>query len=151
MSLIDESECLMEKKSRKDNFLIAQVAFCYFAVFNAFIPVLALIGADYSMNGAPLLQRISILASIIANVFLVTLGLSVMAISLERCTKVVWRIALIVLSVAAIGNVLAMLAQLSIMPILSTMVSIAGIASLIYERNAVFGKSKSDASNVVHG
>lgn len=141
----------MEKKSQKDNFLIAQVAFCYFAVFNAFILVLALIGADYSMNGAPLLQRISILASTIANVFLVTLGFSVMAMSLERCTQVVWRIALIVLLVAVIGNVLAMLAQPSIMPILSTAVSVAGVASLIYERDAVFGKSRSDASDVVHG
>ncbi|VVD79951.1 hypothetical protein [Pandoraea anhela] len=141
----------MEKKSLKDNFLIAQVAFCYFAVFNAFVLVLALIGTDYSLNGAPLLQRISILASTIANVFLITLGFSVMAMSLERCTKVVWRIALIVLGVAVIVNVLAMLAQLSIMPILSTVVSVAGIASLIYERNAVFGKSKSDTSGVVHG
>ncbi|VVD88049.1 hypothetical protein PCA20602_01475 [Pandoraea capi] len=141
----------MEKKSLKDNFLIAQVAFCYFAVFNAFVLVLALIGTDYSLNGAPLLQRISILASTIANVFLITLGFSVMAMSLERCTKVVWRIALIVLGVAVIVNVLAMLAQLSIMPILSTVVSVAGIASLIYERNAVFGKSKRDTSGVVHG
>ncbi|VVE69516.1 hypothetical protein PAN31117_03355 [Pandoraea anapnoica] len=74
-----------------------------------------------------------------------------MAMSLERCTKVVWRIALIVLLVAVIVNVLTMFAQLSIMPILNTVVSVAGIASLIYERNAVFGKSESDTSGVVHG
>ena len=140
----------MEKKSREDNFLIAQVAFCYFAVLNAFVLVLALTGADYSSNGATLLQKISILANTIANVFLMTLGFSVMAMSLERCTKVVWRIALIVLFVAVTVNVLAMLAQLAIMPILSTIVSVAGIASLLYERNAVFGRSKSNTSGIVH-
>ncbi|UVA80180.1 hypothetical protein [Pandoraea commovens] len=141
----------MEKKSPKDNFLIAQVAFCYFAVLNAFILVMALIGTDYSLNGASLLQKISVLANTIANVFLMTLGFVVMAMSLERCTKVVWRIALFVLIVAVIVNVLAMLAQLTIMPILSTIVSVAGIASLLYERNAVFGRSKSNTSGVLHG
>ena len=141
----------MEKKPRKDNFLIAQVAFCYFAVLNAFALVLALIGTDYSLNGASSLQKVSVLANTIANVFLMTFGFAVMAMSLERCTKVVWRIALFVLIVAVIVNVLSMLAQLAIMPILSTTVSVVGIASLLYERSAVFGKSKSDTSPVVHG
>ncbi|MFK0378199.1 hypothetical protein [Pandoraea sp. NPDC090278] len=138
-------------KSNKDNFQIAQIAFCYLCVINVFGLLLMLLEANYSAIDMSLMQKISVVATVIANASLMALGFFFLAISLERCTKVIWRIAVLVLSVAVIANVLATLAQPAIMPLLNTIVSISGIASLLYDRKVVFGKSESDTSGVVHG
>jgi|GEM_PF-1409403 len=137
---------------RDDSFAVAQVVLYIFAGQSALSALFSLTGAiplpiDVQ---ASLMQRVSFIASAAATSLCLGLGYWLLARCLDRCNKLVWRVALGMFLLNAILSALAFFARLSIIPILTGCLSIAGAWS-IFRGRKTFDDRSGEVGGSVNG
>lgn len=137
---------------RDDSFAVAQVALYIFAGQSALSALMTLTGAiplPIDMQ-ASLMKRASVIASAAATSLCFALGYFLLARCLDRCTKLVWRVALGMFLLNALLGALAFFASPSIFPILTGGLSIAGAWS-IFEGRKTFDDQSDEVGASVNG
>ncbi|GJH25506.1 hypothetical protein [Caballeronia novacaledonica] len=138
---------------RDDPFAVAQVALYIFAGQSALSALMTLTGAiplpiDVQ---ASLMQRVSFIASAAATSLCLALGYLLLARCLDRCTKLVWRVALGMFLLSALLSALAFFASPSTFPILTGGLSIAGAWSISKGRKTFDDQSDEVGASVNGG
>lgn len=116
----------------KDNFAVAQVALYLFAILQVVVALMTITGAvplGISQQ-ASTMQRMSATANAMINILCFAVGYVLLARCLNRCTTLVWWIALVVFLINAGAAVLAIAAQLNPYQVLTFCLSIAGAVSV---------------------
>lgn len=122
-----------------DKFAVAQVALYIFAILQVVVALMTASGA-ISLGLAPqasTMQRVSATTNAVITVLFFTVGYVLLARVLNRCTSLVWRIALSVFLINAGTTALALVAQPGPYPVLTCSLSIAGVISVWSGRKAV--------------
>jgi lysylphosphatidylglycerol synthetase-like protein (DUF2156 family) len=138
---------------RDDSFAVAQVALYIFAGQSALSALLILTGAiPLPIDAqASLMQRASVIASAAATSLCLALSYLLLARCLDRCTKLVWRVALGMFLLNALLSAPAFFARPSIFPILTGGLSIAGAWSFFRGRKTFDDQSDEVCASVNGG
>ena len=123
----------------KDNFAVAQVALYLFAILQMVLALMTVMGV-VPLGIAPeasMLQRVSATANSVVSILCFPAGYLLLARCLDRCTALVWRIALGVFLSNVGLTVLAIMAQPGPYPVLTCGLSIAGAISVLKGRSAI--------------
>ena len=124
----------------EDRFAVAQVVLYVFAVLQI------VVGLATATGGVPLgiaaeattMQRVSAITNALINVVCFVAGYFLLARCLNRCTRLVWRIALTVFLVNAGASALAMAAHHNVpFQVLACSLSIAGAISVWRGRSVI--------------
>lgn len=135
-----------DEVTAKDNFAVAQVALYLFAILQVVAALMTLSGA-IPLGVAPqasTMQRVSTITNALVNVLCFAVGYVLLARCLNRCSRLVWRIAfgvfLLNIGIAA----LAITAQPNPYPVLTCCLSIAGAISMWNGRGVIRNDPGSD-------
>lgn len=123
----------------EDRFAAAQVALYIFAILQIVATFMTATGAgSIGINDqTPTMQRVSLTANAVVNVLYFLVGYLLLARCLNRCTRLVWRLALATfLANVAIASI-AIAANPNQYPVLTCCLSVAGLISVWNGRKAV--------------
>jgi hypothetical protein len=126
------NETTSNKSPIKDNFAVAQVALYLFAILQV---VLALMTASGAIPlgiaaQASTMQRTSATTNVVVNIMCFAVGYVLLARCLNRCTTLIWRIALGIFLLNTALAVLAIAAQPNLYPVLTCGLSVSGAVSV---------------------
>lgn len=123
----------------KDRFAVAQVALYLFAILQCVVALMTIFGA-VPVGIAPqasTMQRLSLVTNSVINILVFAIGYILLARCLNRCTKLVWRVALATFLVNAGVAALAIAAQPNLYPVLTCGLAVAGAISVWNGRDMI--------------
>jgi hypothetical protein len=141
------NEAALENQIVKDRFAVAQVALYLYAILQVVVALTTAAGAVPIgiLPQASTIQRVSATTNAVVNVLCCAVGYVLLARCLNRCTKLVWRMALSVFLINAGVAALAMAAQPGPYPVLMCSLAIAGAISVWNGRSAVQSYSSAES------
>jgi hypothetical protein len=130
---------LLDETIVEDNFAVAQVALYLFAILQCVVALMTATGAVPLgiAAGASHFLRLSVIANSVVNILCFAVGYCLLARSLTRCTRLVWRIGfgifLLNMALASLG----IAANPNLFSVLTLCLSAAGALSVWRGRRAV--------------
>jgi hypothetical protein len=133
----------------EDKFAVEQVALYLFTILQVVLALMTVSGAVPISIGpqASTMQRLSLMTNSVINVLCFAVGYALLARCLNRCTRLVWRIAFSVFLINAGVAALALAAQPGPYPTLTCSLSIAGAISVWNGRRVVRTDANVDSSD----
>lgn len=130
---------MLEYPNAKDRFAVAQVALYIFAILQVVVALMTAVGS-VPLGIAPqasTMQRLSLVTNSVINVLFFAVGYILLARCLNRCTRLVWRIALTIFLTNAGAAALAIVAQRNPYSVLTCSLAVAGAISVWNGRDVI--------------
>lgn len=130
---------MLEYPNTKDRFAVAQIALYIFAILQVVVALMTAVGAvPLGINPqASTMRRFSLVTNSVTNILLFAVGYILLARCLNRCTRLVWRIALVIFLINAGAAALAIAAQRNPYPVLTCSLAVAGAISVWNGRDVI--------------
>ena len=140
---------LLDEALAEDNFAVAQVALYLFALLQCVIAAMTATGRVPLgiAPGGSALVRLSTTANSTVNLLCFAVGYYLLAISLNRCTKLVWNITISIFALNIALATLSIMANPNLFPVLTCGLSVAGALSVLRGRRVINRHVPSNSSD----